>query len=62
MLEHMISWKVLKNFIQECSNDDLGLTLNFLHGKANLFTVLTFIGEEFLDFVEDFDVRVNKYG
>ena len=30
ILEHKISWKVLKIFPQKCSNDDLGLTLTFL--------------------------------
>ena len=30
MLEHKISWKVLKIFTQECLNDDFGLTLTFL--------------------------------
>ena len=30
MLEQKIQWKVLKAFVQECLNDDLGLILTFL--------------------------------
>ena len=29
ILEHKISWKVLKLFAQICTNDDIGLTLTF---------------------------------
>ena len=53
MLENKISWKVLKIFTQECSNDDLGLTMSFFYGKVR-FSFWAFIGEEFMDFVEDF--------
>ena len=49
----MISWKVLQIFAQECSNDDLGLTLSFFYGKVK-FAFWDFIWEEILDFVEDF--------
>ena len=29
ILEHKISWKVLKLFAQKCTNDDIALTLTF---------------------------------
>ena len=53
ILEYKISWKVLQIFAQECSNDDLGLTLSFFYGKVK-FVFWNFIWEEILDFVEDF--------
>ena len=31
-----ISWKILKIFTQECSNDDLKLTLSFFMARSNL--------------------------
>ena len=36
MLEYKISCKVLNIFIQEGSNDDLGLTLSFSMARSNL--------------------------
>ena len=61
ILEYKISWKVLQIFAQECSNDDLGLTLSFFYGKVK-FAFWDFIWEEILDFVEDFlGPKVNKY-
>ena len=35
MLDHKISWKILRIFTQECSYDDLVLILNFFirHGQ-----------------------------
>ena len=44
---------MLQIFAQECSNDDLGLTLSFFYGKVK-FAFWDFIWEEILDFVEDF--------
>ena len=41
ILEHKISWKVLKIFPQKCSNDDLGLTLTFLMARSNLLSRLS---------------------
>ena len=55
MLEHKFSW-ILKIFIQEYSNDDLGLTLSF-YGKVK-FAFWAFIWEEFMDFV-DFGTKSN---
>ena len=48
MLELKISWKVLKIFTQECSNDGLGLTLIFLFKIK--FSFWAFIWEELMDF------------
>ena len=70
MLENKISWKVLKIFTQECTNDDFGMTLSFfrqgqiclLGKKANLRAkVCLLLWEEFMDFAKDFDAQVNKY-
>ena len=47
-----MSWKVLKVIVQECSNDDIELTLSFFYGKVK-FAVWTFIWEEFMDFVDN---------
>ena len=57
MLEHKIAWEVLKICIQECSNDNFGLTLSF-YGKIK-FAFWPFIWVEFMDFVEDFGAKVN---
>ena len=38
ILEYKISWKVLQIFAQECSNDDLGLTLSFFMARSNLLS------------------------
>ena len=38
MLEYKVSWKVLKMFIYEGSNDDLGLTLSFSVARSNLLS------------------------
>ena len=54
MLEHKISWKVLKIFAQECSYDDLGI-----YSAKFKFTFWDFIWEEFLELVEDFGAKVN---
>ena len=60
MLEYnKTSWKILKSFTQECSNDDLKLTLIF-YGKVK-FAFLAFMWAEFMDFVEAFGAKVNKY-
>ena len=59
MLEYKSSCEVLKFFAQEYSNDYLGLTLIF-YGKVR-FAFWAFIWEEFMDFVEDFGAKVNKY-
>ena len=60
MLEHnKISWKNSKIFTQECSNDDLKLILSF-YGKVE-FAILAFIWEEYMEFVEAFGAKVNKY-
>ena len=40
MLEHKIPCKVLKIFIQEGSNDDLGLTLSFTMARSYLLSGL----------------------
>ena len=56
MLEYRISWKVLKIFTQEFLHGDL----DFFNSKVKL-AFLAFIFEEFMDFVEDFDAKVNKY-
>ena len=42
-------------FAQECSNDDLGC-----YGKVR-FAFLAFIWEDFMELVEDFEAKVNKY-
>ena len=42
ILEHKISWKVLKIFPQNCSNDDLELTLTFLMARSNLLSRLSY--------------------
>ena len=57
-LENKISWKVLKIFTQEFSNDNLGLALSFCKVK---FAFWAFISEEFMDFAEVFGAKVNKY-
>ena len=49
MLESKISWKVLMVFY-----------LEFFYGKVK-FAFWTFIWEEFMDFAEGFDAKVNKY-
>ena len=54
MLEYKSSCEVLKIFAQEYSNDYLGLTLIF-YGKVR------FAFWAFMDFVEDFGAKVNKY-
>ena len=33
MLEHKISWKVLKTFTLECSNGDILVALSFFYGQ-----------------------------
>ena len=50
MLEHMISWKVLKNCTPKSANDDLGLTLSF-YGKVKV-AFWAFIWKDLMDFVE----------
>ena len=42
MIEHKISWKVLKIFVQKCSNDDLGLTVRFFMARSNLLSGLSY--------------------
>ena len=59
MPEHKISWKDLKIFIQEDSNDDHWLTLSFLDNVN--FAFWAFIWEQFVNFVEDFGAQVSKY-
>ena len=55
MLEHKISWKVLKIFAQECSNGDLGLTLTF-YGKVKFAFWCLYMGKcywsEFMELEE----------
>ena len=46
-------------FAQICSNDDLGLTSTF-YGKVK-FAFRAFIWEEFMEIVEDFCAKINKY-
>ena len=58
MLEHRISWKVLKLFAQKCTYDDIGLTLT-IYGKIK-FAFRGFTQEEFMEFLEDFGAKVNK--
>ena len=47
-------------FAQECFHDDLGSTMSFM-ARSNVLAFWTFIWEDFLDFVEDFSAKVNKY-
>ena len=56
MLEHKISWKVLKIFTQECLNDDFGLTLTF-YGKGKCF-LSYIIWEEFMADIEDIGAKL----
>ena len=58
MREHKVSWKVLKIFIQEGSNDDLRLTLSFSMARSNMF-FCDFVWVKFMDFVEDFGARTS---
>ena len=55
IVEHKISWKVLKIFAKNCYNDDLGLTLTFL------FAFRAFIWGEFMAFMENFGAKANKH-
>ena len=58
MVEDRISWKGLNMFAQDCSNDDLGLTLS-LNGKVK-FAVVALLWEKFNEFVEDFGATVEN--
>ena len=49
ILEHKISWKVLKLFVQKCTND-----------RTDLDTFRGFTWEEFMELVEDLDAKVSK--
>ena len=60
LLEHKISWKILKVFAQKCSYVDLGLTLIFFYGKV-IFAFQAFIWEELMELVEDLVANINKY-
>ena len=57
--KNKVPWQVLKRFAQDCSNDDLGLTLTFLWQCQICF--LVFIWEEFMELIEDFSAKVNKH-
>ena len=50
MLEQKKSWKVGKTFVEECSNDDLGLILTF-YGKVK-FAFGAFRWEEIMELVK----------
>ena len=56
ILEHKISWKVLKIFPQKCSNDDL----DSFDGNFK-FAFQAFIRKEFMELVEYLGAEVNKY-
>ena len=49
----------LKIFAQECSSNDLWLTLPF-YDKVE-FAFWSFVQEEFVELEKDFGAKVNKY-
>ena len=57
--ENKISWKVLKIFAQVYSSDDLWQTLTF-YGKVQ-FAFWSFVWKEFMELVQDFGAKVDKY-
>ena len=68
MLEHKISWKILKIFTLECLYDDLVLILNVLYVTVKfafwafsylLFHVMFYM-RRFHGFLEDSETEVNK--
>ena len=57
MLQDKISWKVLKIFAQECSNDDLAwLDLDIFYGQVK-FAFWAFILVEYMELVEYFGAK-----
>ena len=58
ILEHKISWKVLKILAQNCSDDDTGLTFKF-YGKIK-FAFRAFTWKEFMELIEYLGAKVNK--
>ena len=58
ILEHKISYKILKIFALKCSNTDIGLTVTF-YGMIK-FAFRAFTWEEFMELVEDVDAKVDK--
>ena len=58
MLGYKISWKVLKIFIQDGSNDDLGSTLSFFLSQGRICLLSCYMGR--VRALEDFDAQVNK--
>ena len=59
MIENKISWKVLKIFIREGSNDDLWLTSSFSIQILNLLAEILY-GKSSC-FEENFGAQVRKY-
>ena len=60
-LEHKIPWEVVKNFAQECSRDDLWVTLTF-YCKVQ-FAFWSFAWEEFkfMEHVNNFGAKIKNY-